>query len=87
MRKSTKIFRKSNHFTLFFFAFLRKKRCRAISRQKKQANTNDGDERTNDGLPRNLLMEKPIGGQNDDDGRHGHECGGYACSSILYGHE
>ena len=41
--------------------------------KEEQADTDDGDHGSKRGSPSDLLMEKPVGRQKDDNGRHCHQ--------------
>ena len=55
--------------------------------KEEERDTDAGDQCTHDGFPCNLLVEQPVGGQNDNDGGECHQGRGNACLSILYRHQ
>ena len=55
--------------------------------KEEEGDTDDGDDGTEDCSEGDALVEQPVGGQQNDDGRHGHERGGDASGGVLHGHE
>ena len=55
--------------------------------QEEEGDADDGDDGTDDALEGDGLVEEPAGGEQDDDGREGHQGAGYAGGGILHSHE